>query len=432
MAATPDRQGRTRVVILGGGFAGAACAQALERHAQRLDLDITVINRNNYFVFTPLLVEAGTGSLEPRHAVVPLRDFLRRSTLRTGEVLGLDHQARQVHYRVVGAETDEVMAYDHLVVALGSVTRMPPLPGLVEHGFQMKSLGDAVALRDRAIQLLEQADACTEAAQRRELLHFVVVGANFSGVEVAGEFFSFLREAARRYTTVVPDECTVTLVEIAPRILTALDEELSAYGLHQLRKCGMRVELETGVAEVTRGSVLLSTGERLSTRTVIWCAGVAPSPLASQFGLPSDDRGALRCEPDLRVHGFDTIWAIGDCAANPSPHGGTYPATAQHAVRQGTHLARNIERSVLGKPPLPCRIHSPGTLAALGCRTAVAKVMGLHLSGFPAWFLWRTVYLLKMPGWNRRLRVALDWTMGLLFSRTIVQLGVHRSTARQP
>ena len=432
MAAAPDRQGRTRVVILGGGFAGATCAQTLERRAHRLGVDVTIINRNNYFVFTPLLVEAGTGSLEPRHTVVPLRDFLRRSTLRTAEVLGLDPDARRVRYRVVGAEIDEFIVYDHLVVALGSVTRLPPVPGLAEYGFQMKSLGDAVALRDRAIQLLEQADACTDPAQRRELMHFVVVGANFSGVEVAGEFFNFLREAARRYATVRPDDCTVTLVEIAPRILTVLDEDLSAYGLRRLRKCGMRVELETSVAEIAPRSVLLSTGECLPTRTVIWCAGVAPNPLASHLGLPCDHRGALRCETDLRVQGFDTVWAIGDCAANPSPHGGAYPDTAQHAVRQGAHLARNIERWVLGKPALPCRIRSLGALAALGCRTAVAKVMGVHLSGFPAWFLWRTVYLLKMPGWSRRLRVTLDWTMGLLFARTIVQLGLHRTATRQP
>lgn len=432
MAAARVLRERVRVVIVGGGFAGASCAQALERSARRMPLDITIINRNNYFVFTPLLVEAGTGSLEPRHAVVPLRDFLTTSTLRTAEMIGLDPRDRTVTYRVVGEEHTDSITYDHLVVALGSVTRLPAVPGLAEYGFEMKSLGDAVALRDRAIALLEQADATSDADRRRELLHFVVVGANFSGVEVAGEFFNFLREAAGRYANVTPQECTVTLVEIAPRILTALDEDLSAYGLRQLRNCGIRVELQTSVTEVRPDSVQLATGERLPTRTLIWCAGIAPNPLAARLGLPCDERGAIVCDADLRVRGFDTVWAIGDCAANPAPDGGSYPATAQHAVRQGKHLARNIVRSIKGEPTLPCRIRSLGALAALGCRTAVAKVMGVNLAGFPAWFLWRTVYLFKMPGWSRRLRVALDWTMDLLFSRTIVQLGVHRAAPREP
>jgi NADH:ubiquinone reductase (H+-translocating) len=183
---------------------------------------------------------------------------------------------------------------------------------------------------------------------------------------------------------------------------------------------------------VAPDSVLLSTGERLPTRTLIWCAGIAPNPLAARLGLPCDERGAILCEPDLRVQGFDNVWAIGDCAANPTPEGGTYPATAQHAVRQGKHLARNILRTVRGQPPLPSRIRSLGALAALGCRTAVAKIFGINLAGFPAWVLWRSVYLLKMPGWSRRLRVALDWTMDLLFSRTIVQLNLHRTVPRDP
>jgi NADH dehydrogenase len=420
-----------RVVILGGGFAGATLAQRLEPLATRGDLEIVLLNRDNYFVFTPLLIEAGTGALEPRHAVVPLRDFLRRVTLRTAEVVGLDVGRRQVHYRVIGKEHTETLDWDHAVVALGSVTRQPPVPGLAEHGFELKDLPDAVALRDRAIRLLEQADATADPQERCGLLHFVVVGGNYSGVEVAGEFLGFVREAARAYRNLSPRECRVTLVEIAPQILPALDGDLARYARERLARCGADVLLSTSVREVAFDHVVLSDGRRLATRTVIWCAGIAPSPLLARLGLPLDAHGWLQCESDLRVRGHETVWGLGDCAVIPGPDGRPYPATAQHAVLAARHLAGNLERALAGRPTRPAVLHSRGALAALGCRTAVAKVFGLKLSGFPAWFLWRTVYLLKMPGWSRRLRVALDWTMGLLFPRAVVQLGIHRASWTQ-
>ncbi len=424
--APADTRRPARIVILGGGFAGAWCALELEPAAGRGEAEITLINQGNYFVFTPLLVEAGTGALEPRHAVVPLRDFLSATTLRSAEVLGLDRQRRAVRFRVVGKDTVDEIHYDHLVVALGSVTRLPDVPGLSRFGFAMKSLPDAVALRDRAIQLLEQAEATDDPDRRRALMHFVVVGANFSGVEVAGEFSEFLREAARAYRNVSRHDCRVSLIEAAPRILSALDEDLADYALARLRARGIEVRLSTTVAEIGRDHASLSDGGRLDTHTVIWCAGIAPNPLAPRLGLPTDAQGWLLCEPDLRVRECTDSWGIGDCAVNPDPSGRAYPATAQHAVRQASALAANLRRVLRGEPTCPCEIRSPGALAALGCRTAVAKVYGVTLSGFPAWFLWRTVYLLKMPGWARRVRVALDWTVGLFFRRQIVQLGIHR------
>jgi NADH:ubiquinone reductase (H+-translocating) len=416
-----------RIVILGGGFAGAFCARALERAAATHGREVVLLDRHNYFVFTPLLVEAGTGAIEPRHAVVPLREMLRSTTLRAAEVLGVDTAARTLRYRLNGTEEDTVLGWDHLVVALGSVTRLPQVPGLAEHALEMKSLTDAVALRDRAIQLLEQADATADPARRRELLRFVVVGGSFSGVELAGETLDFLHEAARYFPHVAADEIRVTLVELAPRILPALDPDLADYATARLRRRGMDVRLGTSVGAVGADHVELTTGGRLAARTVIWCAGIAPNPLVAALGLPCDERGWIRCESDLRVQGHADVWAIGDCAINPDPRGGVYPETAQHAVRQAVHLARNLTLALAGKPTLPCIIDSPGSLAALGCRTAVAKVYGITLSGFPAWFLWRSIYLLKMPGWARRLRVAIDWAMGLLFPRQIVQLGIHRA-----
>jgi len=389
-------------------------------------VEIVLIDRNNYFIFYPLLVEAGTGSLEPRHAVISIRKFLHRTIFRMAEVDGVDFEGRRVSYRVRGSRRTQFVAYDHLVIALGSVTRLPDVPGLRDFGFQMKSLTDAVGLRDRAIQLLEMADATTDPALRRALLNFVVVGGNFTGVEVAGEFDLFFKQASRYYKNVQPSECRVTLIEVAGRILGALEEELSEYAVRRLRRRGIDVRLETSVAAIAEEHVTLSTGETLPARTVVWCAGIAPNPLIGQLPLPVDKRGYILCEKNLRVQGFEHVWAIGDGAVNEDPKGRAYPATAQHAVGQARHAARNIAQVLKGGNATPCTLSSKGTLAALGCRTAVASVFGLKLSGFPAWFLWRAVYLFKMPGWARRLRVALDWTVDLFFRRDYVQLGVHR------
>jgi NADH dehydrogenase len=424
---------RPRIVILGAGFAGAYCAQALERTLRGVDAEVVLIDRHNYFVFHPLLIEAGTGSLEPRHAVVPIRAFLRRADFLMAEIRTVDVEARTVAYQLVGDEREQTIAADHLVIALGSVTRLPgaaAVPGLHEHGFEMKNLADAVALRDRAIEMLELANATADASMRRRLLHVVVVGGNFAGVEVAGEFDVLLRQASRRYPHVMRGECGVTLIELADRILGALDEELSAYAADHLRRRGVSVRLGTTVAEVGKDHVRLSSGERIEARTVIWCAGIEPTPLVRRLAVPLDERGYILCERDLRVRGFRNVWAIGDCAVNTDAAGSAYPATAQHAVREGAHLAKSIALVLRGRAARPCDIVSKGSIAPLGCRTGVARVFGIKLSGFAAWFLWRTVYLLKMPTLARKVRVALDWTIDLVFSRDYVQLGVHRPPLR--
>lgn len=415
----------TRIVILGGGFAGASCAQELERLLEPGECEIVLLNRTNFFVFTPLLVEAGTGSLEPRHAVVPLREFLGRTRLLTAEVIAIDQDRRTVRYRVIGDDDESETTWDQLVLALGSITREPPVPGLSEYAREMKSLSDAVMLRDWAIQLLEMADA--DPASQRELLHLVVVGANYTGVEVAGELAAFQREAVKAYPRLDPAACRVTLVELSSRILPALDADLADFATAHLRRRGLEVILETGVRRIEPHRVELTDGRILATRTVIWCAGIRPHPLALQAGLPCDERGAVICDDAFRVQGRPGVWSAGDVARVPDGKGGSYPPTAQHAMRAGVHLARNLARFLRGEDPRSSRIPDLGSLTALGCRTAVARVLGVRLQGFPAWFLWRTVYLLKMPGLSRRVRVALDWTMDLLFPRPIVQLGVHRA-----
>ena len=421
------KKNKRRVVILGSGYGGAYCAHTLEKRLKDQPVEILLIDRNNYFVFTPLLVEAGTGSLEPRHAVISIRSFIKKTKFRMAEATAVNTDKKTVTYRVPDSDRDEEVHYDHLVFALGSVTRLPEIPGLREFGFEMKSLADAVALRDRAIRMLERADAETDPEKKRAMLHFVVVGGNFSGVEVAGEFHVFMRKAAQLYQNVDPKECHTTLVELSNRILSAVDEDLSDYALTEMKKRGMKVYLETSLEKIDERHVTLSNGKKLTANTMIWCAGIAPNPLIEEIGLPVDERGYIQCERDLSVKGFDDVWAIGDCAVNMDANGKPYPATAQHAVREGIHLAKNIDLVFQGNTPKPCDILNLGSLAALGCRTGVAKIFGIKLSGFAAWFLWRTVYLMKMPVWSRRARVALDWTMDLIFSRDYVQLGVHRT-----
>jgi NADH dehydrogenase len=421
-----------RIVVIGGGFAGAYCAQALERKLPRASAQVVLLDRNNYFAFFPLLVEAGTGSLEPRHAVISLRAFLKRTTFRMAEVTEVDLGRREILCRPPGESSPERIPYDHLVLAPGSVTRLPGVPGLEHHALEMKSLTDAVMLRDRAIRLLETADSSPDPERRRCLLHFVVVGGNFTGVEVAGELDVFLRQARRLYRNVRREECRVTLVEISSRILSALDPDLAAYAASRMSRRGIQLRLGESVARIDADRVVLSGGETLPCSTVIWCAGIEPGPLVKRLHVPVDARGYILCERDLRVRGFENVWAIGDCAVIPDGDGRPYPATAQHAIREGAHLARNLTRALSGKPTRPFSYSSMGSLASLGCRTAVAKVFGVKLSGFPAYFLWRSYYWLRMPGLSRKFRVALDWTADLLFARDFVQLGLHRNPGKPP
>ena len=415
-----------RIVIVGGGFGGAYCAQALERKLRPGEAEVVLIDRNNYFIFYPLLAEAGTGSLEPRHAVVSIRAFLDRTRFLMGRVRSVDRGTRTVVVELPDGETTRTLEYDHLVLSPGSVTKLPDVPGLREHGFEMKSLDDAVTLRDRCIRLLEQADGSEDAADRRRLLHFVVVGANFTGVEVAGELHVFLTRALKHYSHVGKDDVAVTLVELADRILPALEEDLSAYATENLRRRGLGVELGTSVSRVEPKRAILFDHRELATETVIWCAGIAPNPLVERIDVPTDERGYILCERDLRVRGANDMWAIGDSAVNVDAAGEPYPATAQHATRQGAHLAKNIVRVLRGEAAEPCDLDNLGAIAALGCRTGVAKILGVKLSGFPAWFMFRTVYLLKMPGLARKVRVALDWTIDLLFPKDAVQLGLTK------
>lgn len=415
-----------RILILGAGYSGAYCAQKLERLLKHSEADITLIDRNNFFVIYPLLVEAGTGSIEPRHTVVSIRSFLRRTNFLMAEVAAIDIPGSKVSCRIPRSGQQLDLPYDHLVIALGSATRMPPVPGLREFGLEMKSLSDAVGLRDRAIGMLEAASANPDPAIRQALLHFVVVGGNFTGAEVAGEMEAFIRAAIKQYSNLSAKDFKVTLVERSGRILAALSEDLSAYATTKMRARGIDVRLNQSVTAMTADTVTYATGEVAPARTVVWAAGIQPPHLLSTLPLPKDERGYLICDRDLRIQGTTNIWGVGDSAVNKGADGTPYPATAQHGLREGQHAAKNIAATIRGQATTPCDIVNQGSLAALGCRTGVADLFGIKISGFAAWWMWRTVYLLKMPGIARKLRIALDWTLELFFRRDYVQLGVHK------
>jgi len=389
------------------------------------EAELLLIDRRNYFVFSPLLIEAGTGGVEPRHAVVSIRRFLHdQGDFLMGEVTGIDTDHQTVHYRLAGEGLNASVRYDHLVIALGSVTKMPPVDGLREHGFQMKRMADAIGMRDRVIQLLERANALDDPIRRRALLHLVVVGGNYTGVEFAGEFQEFMTSAARNYPNIRPEDCRITLVELTDHILPTLDPGLAEFAAEHLERRGVGLRLNNTIQRIAPDHADLKSGERLDTCTVIWCAGIAPSPLIERTNLPTDQLGYIRCDRDLRVSDFSNVWSVGDCAVNPGPDGKPYPPTAQHATRQGRFLADNLVRALRDEEAKPCDIRTVGMLAALGRRNAVANVMGWKVAGFPAWFLWRTIYLYLMPAWGRRLRVAADWTLNLLSRREYVQIGL--------
>lgn len=416
---------QARIVILGGGFAGAYCARRLSRKLRRRPVEITLVNAQNNFTFTPLLVEAATSALEPRHVTVPLRGFLKHCNFVMAQAQSVHLQKQFVAVQPPFGDA-LLLEFDHLVLALGSITRMPAISGLSEHGYGLKSMSDAMALRDRAIQMLEMANLSPSHKQRRSWLTFAIVGAGYTGVEAAGEFNAFLCEAVRYYPHVRESDVRVLLIQRADRILETLDEKLSRKASKILTKRGVEILLNDSVKTIAKNTFTLQSGQTIAAHTLIWSAGVAPPPLLENLDLAKNSHGYLACDPDCRVTGRANIWGIGDCASNPDPSGNAYPPTAQHALREGLHAADNLAAILSGRPTQPLRYHAKGTMAPLGGRQAIADVWGMHLTGLPAWLLWRTVYLAIMPGWGRRVRVAMDWTADFFFRRDYSQQGFQK------
>jgi NADH:ubiquinone reductase (H+-translocating) len=410
------------VVIAGGGFGGAMAARELERIVPKQSTRLTLVNDVNFMLYTPFLPEAAAGTLEPRHVVTPLREILDRTYLRLGSIDGHDPGARAVRLRDRDGETED-LPYDQLLLALGSVSRVLPVPGLEKHAIGFKTLADAIWLRNHVIETLEAANATDDAARRDELLTYVFVGGGYAGLEALAELQDFAADAIESYPRARLHGMRWMLVEAADRVLPEIDAELADYALRELRGRGIDIRLGTTLEEVAADSARLSTGETLPTRTVVWTAGVAPNPSLRELSVPLDERGRVPVDDHLRVKGMDSVWAIGDCAAAPDPVGGLCPPTAQHAVRQGPVAARNIAAQLGIGEAEPFAYRGNASFVNLGRYKAVGRVGGRTFRGFPAWWMARTYHMSQIPGAARKVRAVIDWTASLPFRRDLSEVG---------
>jgi NADH dehydrogenase len=407
-----ERDARGGTLILGGGFAGAYVARLLgERGA-------TIVSPDNFMLFTPLLPEAASGTLEPRHTVVPLRAMCPHAELVLGEARTIDVEARAA---TISSEAGEqVVRWRELVLALGAVPRTVPVEGLPEHGLSFKTLGEAIQLRNHVLRELEAADAELDDDARREHLSFVFVGAGYAGVEALAELSDLAHDALRFYPRLRDDPQRWVLVDAAPKILPEIPPRLGDYAAEELGERGVEIHVDTTLQSVSEREVVLGDGTRIAARTLVWTAGVRPNPLLRDFGLPLDDRGRVEVDAYLRVRGHEHVWSLGDCARVPNTRADhPDPPTCQHALRQARQLAKN-----LAGEPAPYGYRMLGQVATLGRYKGIADVLGLRLRGFPGWFVTRTYHLYQLPLLQRKLRVVVDWTVALLFRRDVVELSV--------
>ncbi|HMA38205.1 MAG TPA: NAD(P)/FAD-dependent oxidoreductase [Chloroflexia bacterium] len=424
VAAPRPRAIMTRIVVLGGGFAGVTTAEHLE-HEFGADpaVSFTLVSDTNALLFTPMLAEVAASSLEPTHISNPLRTTLRRTDVVRGTVAEIDLAQRWV----ILAPDDRsprprAIPFDHLVLALGAVSNYRGLKNVEAVSYDFKSLLDAIRIRNHVIDMFERADQEPDGAVRRSLLTFVVAGGGFAGAELAGGLNDFARGMLAYYPNIPPPEVQIVLVHSGDHILPELSESLGAYARARMEHRGVTFKLNRRLADAAPGLVRLSPDEEIPAHTLIWTAGTAPNPLLATLPIERDKRGAVVVESTLAVPGQPGLWALGDCAAVPDVvTGKTCPPTAQYALREAYRLAANIHASVHGQPLKPFKFSVIGVLAVVGHHTACAEVKGLHFSGLFAWFLWRGIYLSKLPGLERKVRVLADWVIELFFPRDIVQ-----------
>jgi NADH:quinone reductase (non-electrogenic) len=412
------------VVILGGGFGGLYAARKLERTLPHASARVTLVNDVNFMLYTPLLPGAAGGTLEPRHVVVPLREQLKSTHLKLAHVIGADPSRKEVTIRLPAGDT-ETLAYDQLVVTLGSTSRTLPIPGLEEHAHGFKTLSEAIDLRNRLVHTLEHAETIDDDEARHSLLTYVFVGAGYAGVEGLAELQDFAADVLELYPRCRMHGLRFVLVEARDRLMPEISERLADFAGAELRRRGIEIRLGTTIERVSADSTELSTGEVIPTRTVAWTAGVKPHPVVAKLGLPLDGGGRIRVDRYCQVEGFEDVWAIGDAAAVPDPArpGQPSPPTCQHAIRQGRTVGANVAAALGEGTRKPFSYKTLGVFVDMGRHQAVAETLGIKWRGFPAWFLARTYHLIMMPGMRRRARLVADWTVGLLFGRDSSELG---------
>jgi NADH dehydrogenase len=425
---------RKRVLVLGGGFGGVFTAKHLQRRAGS-DIDISLISRYNFFVFQPLLPEIAGGGINPGDGVTPLRRFLPGVAVMVAEVREIDLRAKTVHVTVGRDSGIRTVSYDQLVIALGQVVDLSRTPGLADRALVMKDVIDAFHIRNQVLGCLENADVTTEPRRRQSLLTFVVIGGGFTGVETIGEVQELVRKSLKYYPNIRPDEIRTILIQHGARILPELPEHLASYAARQLRRRGIEIRLNTGVEAATPAGVETGSGPPIDAETIVAAIGNAPSPLIQSLPLALEHGGIVvdRC---MRVQGQDDVWALGDDAriplGDPNDDNLAYaPPLAQFAFREAKVLARNILAHLQGRPLTAFEYRSLGTMAALGGRSGVADILGVRISGFPAWVAWRLFYLSLLPGIATRLRVAADWLLDLLVSRSLAEVRAAHAESRQ-
>jgi len=414
------RDARGGVLVVGGGFAGGYVARLLGRRGA------TIVSPENFMLYTPMLPEAASGTLEPRHTVVPLRQMCPQAELLLGRVAAIDEAQRTARVETKDAGSFEVR-YEQLVLALGAVPRTFPIPGLAENAVGFKDLADAIQLRNRILRELEAADAQVESEPDPAHLGFVFVGAGYAGVEALAELADLVGDALRWYPRLQTAGQRWVLVDAAPKILPEIPPRLGEYAAKELARRGVEIHVGTTLESYDGREAVLSNGERIPAHTLVWTAGVKANPLVEVFGMPLEERGRVRVDEHLRVEGRERVWALGDCAAVPNraTPGRFDPPTCQHALRQARRLAKNLQGELA-----PYRYTMLGQVATLGRYKGIADVMGIRLRGFPGWFVTRSYHLLQLPLFSRKLRVVVDWTTSLFFRRDIAELSGLRDPHR--
>jgi NADH dehydrogenase len=416
---------KTRIVVVGGGFGGAHLVRHLERLCRRRgDLQVTLVSQDNYFLMTPFLFEACSGTLELRHCSVPIRAYLRKACFLEATVRHIDLERRLVHaWGSDGAEYER--PYDHLVLAAGSVTNTTRIPG-AENALTFKALADALVLRNQLLERFERAEVESDPQRKRKLLTLAVVGAGLVGIELLGELTAFVDSILRFYPHVRRSEVRFVAFEGGNRILPEFVPRQARYAERVLRgRPGVEIRTGTRVQAIEPETVHAG-GEALEAGTIVLSAGVLPSPIVASLPVEKGPHGEMVVDATMRCPSRPEVWALGDCASIPGPDDRPYPTLAQHAMREAKVLANNIHAALSGQPPRPFIYETKGLMGSLGHRMAFAQVLGIALQGFLAWWARRTYYLFQMPGWSRRLHIVIDWTFALFFRPDIVKYDTAR------
>lgn len=418
--------GKKRVVVLGGGFAGVLCVRKLEKYAGD-EVEIVMVNEDNFWLFTPMLPQVASGTIETRHVVLPIRTIVKRAIFYEGRVKNIDPYGKIVDLEGVDGRRGASLSYDYLVLGMGSETNFFGMNDIAKNAYQMKTLNDAVMVRNRVIDMLERAENETDPILRRSMLTFVIVGGGFAGIETAGELEDLIADVTKHYKNVAREDACVVVLEASSRILIGFDDSLAKFTLQKLAERGIDIRLDTAMSSFDGDEAVVGGpdgNQSIQTKTVVWTAGVTPVSTIKR-SLFKTEKGKIVVDGGLEVPGFPGVYAIGDCALFVDGER-PLPPTAQVAEAEAKVAARNISNDLIGEPKKELSYKSKGQMAVVGQRAGVALFMGAKIYGFPAWLLWRSVYLAKIPNREKRIRVFLDWTIDWIFGRDISRLKFMR------